>query len=106
MHMAHIFIFYSLICVNGDAVVDRERERELMSEAALNFRQSKEENGIRLEGFEKWCTTENDTIRLRILDWLKSLGNEWLQVREYSDTASLVYPAQSSPIVLLTSAEC
>jgi Ca2+-binding EF-hand superfamily protein len=48
-----------------------ERERELMSEAALNFRESKEENGIRLEGFQKWCTTDNDAIRLRLLDWLR-----------------------------------
>lgn len=37
-----------------------ERERDLMSETALNFRQSKEESGIRLPGFHKWCTTEND----------------------------------------------
>ena len=56
-----------------------ERERELMSEAALNFRQSKEENGIRLKGFENWCTTENESIRLRMLDWLKMMGNQWLQ---------------------------
>lgn len=62
------------------ALEDRmERERELMSEAALNFRQSKEENGIRLKGFENWCNTQNETIRLRILDWLKMLGNQWLQ---------------------------
>lgn len=56
-----------------------ERERDLMSEAALNFRESKEESGIRLAGFHKWCTTENDVIRLRILDWLKHIGNQWLE---------------------------
>ena len=56
-----------------------ERERDVMSEAALNFRESKEESGIRLAGFEKWCTTENDVIRLRILDWLKHIGNQWLE---------------------------
>ena len=50
-----------------------------MSESAMTFRESKEENGIRAEGFEKWCNSENETMRLRILDWLKMLGNQWLK---------------------------
>jgi len=41
-----------------------------MSESAMTFRESKEENGIRAEGFEKWCNSENETMRLRIVVWL------------------------------------
>ena len=55
-----------------------------MSESAMTFRESKEENGIRAEGFEKWCNSENETMRLRILDWLKMLGNQWLKKMAWS----------------------
>eukprot|EP01050_Picozoa_sp_SAG11_P019286 SAG11_NODE_3048_length_2733_cov_1.307897_1_plen_197_part_00 len=46
-----------------------EREREMMSEAAMMFRVSKEESGIRLAGFMKWCQTENESVKLKIIDW-------------------------------------
>ena len=45
---------------------------------ALDYR-AKGEAGLNFAGFRKWCTAPKDEVRLRVLDWLKVLGDLWLQ---------------------------
>ena len=35
-------------------------------------------SGVRLAGFQRWCTTTDESVRLRVLEWLTRLGHEWL----------------------------
>ena len=54
------------------------KEQWRMVDHALDYR-AKGEAGLNFAGFRKWCTAPKDEVRLRVLDWLKVLGDLWLQ---------------------------
>lgn len=54
-------------------------ERWRMVDYSLDFREQGQVDGLTFEGFCKWCTTNNYGSRLRMLDWMKVLGDLWLQ---------------------------
>ena len=54
-------------------------ERWRMVDYSLDFREQGQVDGLTFEGFCKWCTSNTYRSRLRMLDWLKVLGDMWLQ---------------------------
>ena len=36
-------------------------------------------DGLSFDAFCKWCSSSNSVSKLRMLDWLKVLGDLWLQ---------------------------
>jgi Ca2+-binding EF-hand superfamily protein len=54
-------------------------ERWRMVDYSLDFREQGQVDGLSFNGFCKWCSTNNDRSRLRMLEWMKVLGGLWLQ---------------------------
>ena len=50
-----------------------------MVDYSLDFREKGQVDGLSFAGFCKWCTSNNNGSKLRMLDWLKVLGDLWLQ---------------------------
>jgi hypothetical protein len=50
-----------------------------MVDYSLDFREKGQVDGLSFAGFCKWCTSSNYVSKLRMLDWLKVLGDLWLQ---------------------------
>jgi hypothetical protein len=71
----------SLKCVFELVEQRRLKQYSMMRTVVSEFRERDGEGigGLKLSGFERWCTSPDENVRLRVLDWLRRLGETWLQ---------------------------
>jgi hypothetical protein len=57
----------------------RTRQYSRMCAAFADFQQGGGA-GMGLDDFQRWCATGDEGAKLRMLEWLKLLGDQWLQL--------------------------